>query len=250
MASASSSLPTVKSVSGLPDMYAEGATVTEADKVEVDYDDPLTLQRFIMDELASTGVAVFMSSISMACKYIAMSVRKAGIAKQLGVAGTQNASGDEVKKLDLVSNEVMINALRASRALSVMVSEENPRALIVEGSQGAGKYCIAFDPLDGSSNIDCNVSTGTIFGIYEKEAEGPGATSDILRPGNQLKAAGYCMYGSATMLVVTWGTGVHGFTLDPSLGEFVLTHKSITVRAARYSTVLTRINPSAASLFY
>ena len=223
-------IPRCGSLSQLTNAYEQGATTTDGDKVEEAFDDPLTLQRFIMTELGSTGVAVFMSSISLACKYIAMSVRKAGISKLYGLAGSANASGDEVKKLDLVSNEVMINALKASRALSVMVSEENPDPIIVEANQ-RGKYCIAFDPLDGSSNIDCNVSTGTIFGIYEKSSPGPGALRDILRPGNELKAAGYCMYGSATMLVVTWGNGVHGFTLDPALGEFVLTHKNLTVPA-------------------
>eukprot|EP00937_MAST-01D_sp_MAST-1D-sp2_P003551 g3551.t1 len=223
-----SSIPRAKSLKELAGAYAAGAAVAEADEDGLLFDDPLTLQRFIMTELGSTGVAVFMSSVSLACKYIAMSVRKAGISQLYGLAGTANASGDEVKKLDLISNEVMINALRASRALAVMVSEENPRPIIVEENK-RGKYCIAFDPLDGSSNIDCNVSTGTIFGVYEKDTSGPGHVRDILRPGNELKAAGYCMYGSATMLVVTWGNGVHGFTLDPALGEFVLTHKNLRV---------------------
>ena len=111
----------------LPSMDAEDARVTDADKVAVDYDDPLTLQRFIMEELASTGVAVFMSSISLACKYIAMSVRKAGIAGLYGLDGATNTSGDEVKKLDMLSNDVFINALKHSKELAVMVmvSEEN-----------------------------------------------------------------------------------------------------------------------------
>merc|ERR1712100_822647 len=96
-------------------------------------------------------------------------------------------------------------------------------------SNERGKYCIAFDPLDGSSNIDCNVSTGTIFAIYEKETMGPGNVNDILRKGTQLSAAGYCMYGSATQLVVTFGKGVHCFTMDPSLGEFVLTQRDLKI---------------------
>ena len=119
------------------------------------------------------------------------------------------------------------NALKASRALSVMVSEENPDPIIVEANE-RGKYCIAFDPLDGSSNIDCNVSTGTIFAVYEKTTPGIGTTADILRTGNDIVAAGYCMYGAATELVMCFkGSGVERFALDPSLGEFIHTHTNV-----------------------
>ena len=118
-------------------------------------------------------MAVLMNSMQLSCKYITQCVRKAGIAGLYGLAGTNNASGDDVKKIDLLSNEVMINSLKFSNQMAVMVSEENEEALIMDTNE-RGKYCIAFDPLDGSSNIDCNVSTGTIFGIYEKETMGPG----------------------------------------------------------------------------
>lgn len=91
------------------------------------------------------------------------------------------------------------------------------------------KYCIAFDPLDGSSNIDCNVSTGTIFAIYQRDEACKGGYKDILQPGNKLVAAGYCMYGSSTQLVMTWGKGVHGFTLDPTIGTFILSHQNIRI---------------------
>jgi fructose-1,6-bisphosphatase I len=190
---------------------------------------PYTLSRFILQEHDDRELVILMSSIQLACKYIATSVRKAGIAGLYGLDGGEaNASGDEVKKLDMLSNDVFINALKGSKELSVMVSEENEEPIIVEDSM-AGKYSIAFDPLDGSSNIDCNVSTGTIFGIYKKENAGVGTIADILLPGTNLVASGYCMYGSATMLVVTWGKGVHAFTLDPSLGEFVLTSQNVMI---------------------
>jgi fructose-1,6-bisphosphatase I len=191
---------------------------------------PYTLSRFILQQGGDDDreLVILMSSIQLACKYIATSVRKAGIAGLYGLDGATNTSGDEVKKLDMLSNDVFINALKNSKELSVMVSEENEEPIIVEDSL-AGKYSIAFDPLDGSSNIDCNVSTGTIFGIYKKENEGRGTIKDILLPGNNLVCSGYCMYGSATMLVVTWGKGVHAFTLDPSLGEFVLTTENVRI---------------------
>jgi fructose-1,6-bisphosphatase I len=169
-----------------------------------------------------------MNSISLACKIIASAVRKAGIAGLYGLDGSTNSTGDDVKKLDIIANDAFITALRFSKELAVMVSEENPEPIILdEGLRG--KYSIAFDPLDGSSNIDCNVSTGTIFGIYEKKDAAAGKLEDILLPGTQLVAAGYCMYGSATQLVVTFGNGVNGFTLDPAIGEFILTHSDIKI---------------------
>jgi len=193
--------------------------------------DSVTLQRFILNQNTSDStkdLSILMNSVSLACKIIASAVRKAGIAGLYGLDGSTNATGDDVKKLDIIANDAFITALKFSKELAVMVSEENPEPIILdEGLKG--KYCIAFDPLDGSSNIDCNVSTGTIFGIYEKRDAGPGKLGDILLPGTQLVAAGYCMYGSSTQLVLTFGNGVNGFTLDPSIGEFILTHSNIKV---------------------
>jgi len=171
-----------------------------------------------------------MASVVLACKTISQAVRKAGIAGLYGLEGSVNATGDSVKKLDLLSNSVFINALKYSRELSVLVSEEEEGPLIIEESL-AGKYCVVTDPLDGSSNIDCNVSTGTIFGVYKRTDGGRASIADVLRPGNELVAAGYCMYGSSTQLVLTTGAGVNGFTLDPSIGEFILTHPNITIPA-------------------
>jgi len=169
-----------------------------------------------------------MNAIATACKLVSRSVRKAGIAGLYGVAGTENATGDAQKKIDVLSNEMFVNALYNSHVCAVLVSEENDDPIIVPESL-AGKYCVAFDPLDGSSNIDCNVSTGTIFSVWEKVSDGPASVSDILRKGSDMICAGYCAYGSATELIITYGHGVQRFTLDPSLGEFILTLSSLTI---------------------
>jgi len=143
----------------------------------------------------------------------------------LGVEGSTNATGDAVKKLDVIANESFITCLSRSHKVAIMVSEENEKVIVVENSKG--KYCMVFDPLDGSSNIDANVSIGTIFGIYRKSSEGTANEKDVLQPGNKLVAAGYTMYGSATIMVLTTGNGVNMFTLDPTTGEFVLTHSDV-----------------------
>ena len=202
---------------------------------------PITLTRqLLMDEAVSESkaLAVLMASIQLACKTISQAVRKAGIAGLYGLHGSVNATGDSVKKLDMISNDVFINALTYSRELSVLVSEELEEPLIVEDAL-SGQYCVVTDPLDGSSNIDCNVSTGTIFGIYKRNPSAEGASSgaaspadalkSVLRPGRELVAAGDCMYGSSTQMVLTTGHGVNGFTLDPSIGEFILTHPNIKI---------------------
>ena len=203
---------------------------------------PITLTRhLLMDEAVgeSKALAVLMASIQLACKTISQAVRKAGIAGLYGLHGSVNATGDSVKKLDMISNDVFINALTYSRELSVLVSEELDKPLIVEDAL-QGQYCVVTDPLDGSSNIDCNVSTGTIFGIYKRKGAGVGGSAAsasaaddalkcVLRPGRELIAAGYCMYGSSTQMVLTTGRGVNGFTLDPSIGEFILTHPDIKI---------------------
>uniref|UniRef100_A0A7S3YYF7 Fructose-1,6-bisphosphatase, cytosolic n=3 Tax=Lotharella globosa TaxID=91324 RepID=A0A7S3YYF7_9EUKA len=182
--------------------------------------DRTTLSSFIMMQTKDPDLALLMTSMEIACKGIARAVRKAGIAGLFGMAGTKNATGDSVKKLDLLSNLLVINALKKSRVCAVLVSEEEPEPILMPESD-AGRFCVAFDPLDGSSNIDCNVSTGTIFSIFEKTSPGPPKASDILRSGKDMVAAGYCMYGSATELVVTFRRGVERFILDPSLGEFI-----------------------------
>ncbi|KAL0365956.1 UNVERIFIED_CONTAM: Fructose-1,6-bisphosphatase, cytosolic [Sesamum radiatum] len=144
------------------------------------------------------------------------------------IAISVSLKGEEQKKLDVLSNEVFIKALISSGRTCVLVSEEDEEATFVEPSR-RGKYCVMFDPLDGSSNIDCGVSIGTIFGIYMVKDEGKPKIDDVLQPGKNMVAAGYCMYGSSCMFVLSTGTGVNGFTLDPSLGEFILTHPNIKI---------------------
>ncbi|KAG1708814.1 hypothetical protein DVH05_022435 [Phytophthora capsici] len=199
---------------------------------EVDHSNPITLNRFILGEKEIQGnadLSVLFSSIELACKVIASSVRRAGLTGLYGLDGSENATGDQVKKMDVLANEVFINSLKFSSKIEVMVSEEEVEPVCVENNSAGTKYCIAFDPLDGSSNIDCNVSTGTIFGIYHRERTLQGGFKDILQPGNQLVAAGYCMYGSSTQLVLTWGKGVHCFTLDPTIGAFILSNKDMKI---------------------
>mmetsp|Transcript_40995 Transcript_40995/g.67144 ORF Transcript_40995/g.67144 Transcript_40995/m.67144 type:complete len:341 (+) Transcript_40995:46-1068(+) len=192
----------------------------------------ITLTRHIMASTRDADMAILMSAIQLSCKVITRAVRKAGIADLYGLAGAENATGDDVKKLDLISDEVMCNALLNCGVCAVLVSEEQEDPIIVPESK-QGKYVVAFDPLDGSSNVDCNVSTGTIFGVWEKTRPGPAVAADALDAG-ELLVAGYCMYGAATDLVVCFGagTGVHRFTLDPSIGEFVHTLADMTIPAS------------------
>mmetsp|Transcript_5354 Transcript_5354/g.11697 ORF Transcript_5354/g.11697 Transcript_5354/m.11697 type:complete len:341 (+) Transcript_5354:78-1100(+) len=184
--------------------------------------DSKTLSRQVMMKTKDTDLVILLSAICTACKLTARSVRKAGIAGLYGTAGSENCTGDAQKKLDVLSNDMFVNSLYNSHVCCVLVSEENEEAIIVSEDR-AGKFCVAFDPLDGSSNIDCNVSTGTIFSVWKKESQGPATVADILRPGSEMVCAGYCAYGSATELVVSYGHGVERFTLDPSIGEFILT---------------------------
>jgi len=179
-----------------------------------------TITSFIMRELQDRELAVFMNAMQLSFKFIVRAVRKAGIADLYGLANTQNSSGDDVKKLDLLSDEIMIDALVKSGTCALLVSEEQEEPIVVP-KELRGSLCCAFDPLDGSSNIDCNVSTGTIFSVFKKTTEGEPTAADILKPGTDMIAAGYCMYGSAIDLVITFMNGVHRFTLDDSIGEFV-----------------------------
>jgi fructose-1,6-bisphosphatase I len=187
----------------------------------------MTLGRWLMTNTQDKELTILMAQLGLACKATSRACAKAGIAGLFGMAGEQNSSGDDQKKLDVLSNDIFVNALVNSGACAVLVSEENDEPIIVPPEK-QGRFCVAFDPLDGSSNIDCNVSTGTIFAVYEKTSGGLGTTADILRTGNDIVAAGYCMYGAATELVVCFkGSGVHRFSLDPSLGEFIHTHGDV-----------------------
>jgi len=196
----------------------------------------ITLTRFVLAEQHRAPVATgdltnLLNAIVTAVKAISSAVRQAGLAQLYGIAGTTNVTGDEVKKLDVLSNELMINMLKSSYMTCALVSEENKDVIEVDaGNQG--KYIVAFDPLDGSSNIDCLASIGTIFGIWKKaSASGSPGMTDVLQPGRQMVAAGYALYGSATAIILSTGSGVNGFILDPAIGEFLLTHKDIRMKA-------------------
>jgi fructose-1,6-bisphosphatase I len=194
----------------------------------------MTLTRFVLAEQRKTPGATgdltqLLNCILTAIKAISSAVRKAGIAKLHGIAGTTNVQGEEVKKLDVLSNDLFINMLRSSFTTCLMVSEENDKVVEVE-TEKQGKYIVCFDPLDGSSNIDCLVSIGSIFAIYKKVSEGAPSERDALQKGRNLVAAGYALYGSATMVVLSTGGNVNGFTLDPAIGEFVLTDPNIKIK--------------------
>jgi len=176
--------------------------------------------------MASThdhDLVILMNAIATSCKLITSAVQRAGIANLYGLAGEQNSTGDDQKKLDVLANDMMINALVNSGVCAVLVSEENEEPIIVPSGK-AGKFCVAFDPLDGSSNIDCNVSVGTIFSVYERKPGSNGTVDDILRSGADCICAGYVAYSSAVEMVFTFkGADVHGFCLDSTIGEFVHT---------------------------
>uniref|UniRef100_A0A3P8RS22 Fructose-1,6-bisphosphatase 1 n=1 Tax=Amphiprion percula TaxID=161767 RepID=A0A3P8RS22_AMPPE len=178
----------------------------------------LTLTRFVLEEgrkAHGTGeLTNLLNSICTAVKAISTAVRKAGIANLYGIAGSTNVTGDQVKKLDVLSNDLVINMIKSSFTSCVLVSEEDEKAIIVEPDK-RGKYIVCFDPLDGSSNIDCLVSIGTIFAIYRKTTDGEPLENDALQPGRNIVAAGYALYGSATMMVLSTGQGVNCFMLDP-----------------------------------
>ncbi|KAH7914646.1 fructose-1,6-bisphosphatase class 1/Sedoheputulose-1,7-bisphosphatase [Hygrophoropsis aurantiaca] len=196
--------------------------------------DLITLTRHVLhDQLrlgaAATGdLTLLLTAIQVTSKFIATNVRKARLINLVGLAGETNVQGEEQKKLDVLSNDIMVNALRASGKTAVLVSEELDDAIIIE-ERNKGKYCVVFDPLDGSSNIDAGVNIGTIFGIYQVRPDSKGTVEDVLRPGSEMVAAGYTMYGSSANLVLSTGQGVNGYTLDASLGEFILTHPDIKI---------------------
>src|SRR5690349_11493464 len=168
--------------------------------------------------------------LALAAKMIANKVRSAGLADILGSTESENIQGEVQQKLDVLSNEIIVKAMDHGGRLCAMASEEEPDIIQIPESFKCGKYCLLFDPLDGSSNIDVNVPVGTIFSVVRKITRGKhGELEDILQPGRRQVAAGYVIYGSSTMLVYTTGQGVHGFTLDPSIGEFLLSHPDIRI---------------------
>ncbi|KAG7318323.1 hypothetical protein KOW79_018078 [Hemibagrus wyckioides] len=193
----------------------------------------ITLTRFVLEEgrkVKATGeLTTLLNAMCTAIKAISSAVRKAGIAHLYGIAGNTNITGDQVKKLDVLSNDLVINMLKSSFTSCVLVTEENDDALIVE-PESRGKYVVCFDPLDGSSNIDCLASIGTIFAIYKKCTDDEPSEKDALQPGRNLVAAGYALYGSATMIVLSTGQGVNCFMMDPAIGEFILVERDVKIK--------------------
>lgn len=195
-----------------------------------------TLGQFIIEKqtdfpYAKGELSRLLRDIGIAAKIVNREVNKAGLVDILGDNGTENIQGESQQLLDVYANEQFIAALQSGGECCIVVSEENEDYLYIESviSQNA-KYIVAMDPLDGSSNIDCNVATGTIFSIYRrKSVEGKATVQDVLQRGNEQVAAGYIIYGSSTMLVYTTGKGVNGFTLDPSIGEFCLSHANMKI---------------------
>ena len=183
-----------------------------------------------MAEGATGEFTSLMMEILVAAKFVSLQVNNAGLGENiLGLTGKVNIQGEEVQKLDEYANEIFTKLLGNSGLICAITSEEYDEPVIIPEDQ-AGKYVFTMDPLDGSSNIDVNVSIGTIFSIYRKQSPGKKVTDeDILQKGSQQVASGYIVYGSSTMFVYTSGQGVHGFTLDPSLGEFFLSHHDIKI---------------------
>ena len=194
----------------------------------------MTLGRHIFEEQSkyegATGeLSKLLHDLSLAAKIISLEVNKAGLVDIIGFTGDNNVHGEQVKKLDMLAHDMLIKAMDHGGHLCVMASEEEEDIIQIPQKFNIGKYVLLFDPLDGSSNIDANISIGTIFSIYRRVSpgDGPGKMEDCLQPGINQVAAGYVVYGSSTMLVYTAGSGVHGFTLDPAFGEFLLSHSNI-----------------------
>lgn len=195
-----------------------------------------TVQQHILKEQrkhsphATGSFSWLLSGITLATKMTEARVRRVGLLDMAGSTGTVNTHGEEQQKLDMYADKCLIHCLGVRENVAVLASEENDEVLVFDGRSGQGKYVVLFDPLDGSSNIDVNVSVGTIFSIL---ALPQGMTKDVdaaeavLQPGTKQLAAGYVVYGSSTILVYTTGHGVHGFTLDPSFGAYVLSHENI-----------------------
>ena len=179
---------------------------------------------------ASGEFTLLLNEIASACKAIAHEVNRGGLAGNLGVAGSENVQGEAQKKLDIISNNIFIKALDWTGHLAAMASEENDDIIPISPQHPRGNYLICYDPLDGSSNIDLNLSVGTIFSILRapEGVEQPSA-ADFMQPGSAQVAAGFCIYGPTTVMVLTTGDGVNGFTLDGDIGEFILTHPDIRI---------------------
>lgn len=203
----------------------------------------MTVNRYILQQEhryheATGEFSEILTQIVTAAKLVSREVNKAGLVEILGFTGTRNTSDEEQRKLDVYANEIFKQALSQNCYVSAIASEEDPDVVVPPPQERPGRYVVSLDPLDGSSNIDVNVSIGTIFSIHRQISPDGKGDQDLLQlPRNQM-GAGYVLYGSSTMLVYSTGRGVQGFTLDPSLGEFLLSHENLRMpkRGGYYST--------------
>ena len=197
----------------------------------------MTLERHILEgERSHPGAtgefSALLHGLSLAAKLVWREVSKAGLVNILGSTNRVNVTGDVVKKLDEFADETVYKAMDHVGHLCVMASEENEDLLQIPKQYPSGKYVLLYDPLDGSSNIDANITVGTIFSIFQRVTEsGDGTLEDVLQPGIRQVGAGYVLYSSSMMFVYSTGAGVHGFTLDPTVGEFLLSHENIRIPA-------------------
>lgn len=195
----------------------------------------ITIERHIIDQQhanpeATGELSRLLYQVAFAAKAVSREVRRAGLLDILGGTGSVNIQGEDVQKLDVIANDTMVDAFDHSGVLCCMASEEIDNIIPIPPQFDLGKYTLAYDPLDGSSNIDANVNVGTIFSVHRKTSHGrEGRAEDLMKPGRKQVCAGYVMYGSSTMMVYTTGQGVYGFTLDVTLGEFLLSHPNIKI---------------------
>lgn len=215
--------------------YINRMSTKASEEHQVDTD-LITLTRFILTsqqrvaQNATGELTLLLNSLQFAFKFIANNIRKAELINLIGLSGASNSTGDQQKKLDVIGDEIFINAMKASGNVKVLVSEEQEDLIVFEGP---GNYAVVCDPIDGSSNLDAGVSVGTIFGVYKLLEGSVGSIKDVLRQGTEMVAAGYTMYGASAHLMLTTGQGVNGFTLDTALGEFILTHPDLKIPPQR-----------------
>ncbi|HEY9075911.1 MAG TPA: class 1 fructose-bisphosphatase [Anaerolineaceae bacterium] len=209
-----------------------------------DHGDIITIERHILEEQRNhpeaTGILTsLLYDLALAGKYIASHTTRAGLAEILGATQETNVQGERVMKLDQLADRAIYRLNDHTGRLALMASEEHADPLPIPAQNLTGKYILLYDPLDGSSNIDYNATIGTIFAIFRrKTSTGEVTLADCLQPGRDLVVAGYLAYGVSTMLVYTSGSGAHGFTLDPAIGEFLLTHPNIRIPSPpRYYSV-------------
>lgn len=194
--------------------------------------DIINLSRFLLDnqkdiKLATGEFTLLLNALQFAFKFISQTIRKAELINLVGLAGQSNSTGDQQKKLDVLGDEIFINTMKGSGNVKILVSEEQEDLIVFKNNHGT--YAICCDPIDGSSNLDAGVSVGTIVSIFRLLPDSTGSIKDVLRPGSEMCAACYAMYGASTHLMLTTGNGVNGFTLDTNLGEFILTQPNLTI---------------------